>query len=690
MPHGYTQIKPAQSQYLIEKGFLINPSFEQGFKGWSFSGDCTKSLVSEVPYLNKSLKITCVGQTFSLKQETTSHAQFAGQQGVYNVQIKSNVTGAKVTDLSGGVRSNEVNIYASSNFVRVSNIPFVVSSVSNGIEIYSDAIITGEFIIDDIALALSYDNFIREDLDDVPVGTILSYGSEQIPDAYLLADGSCKLKAEFASLFSVIGTSAGECTISTSNDGFNVPDLQNQFLRGLTGGRSVFDTQADATARNGLTASSPAHGHQFRILNGTGEPDVGGGGIMTDSNAAQTNYPAYAGTPSNVSSQAIGGGTAIINLSAGDSETRPINKAVVYIIKAIGRNTQNIISQKSTSPDKAGFVIWSAFDSGNVEGHAKANGDCILKNSFPDYVANVGTTFGECTISVLNDGVNLPDLITGNRFIRSAGGGLAVGTVQADATAQNGLSTGNQSANHSHYTLSSTTASYSDSVTVNSGNYASVQKAAGSFSVNYTMGGVANVANVGISGNNSANHNHSISGDSETRPINIALVPYVRLENRDEVKINLRNGPRLGDCKYSLLSTTDFNTENEGQWVRLEGQSLTGTDIDTKFGVNSLPDAVSNGAFIRQNGGNSGALRAFQDDATAVNGLSNVGVGNHTHTSYINYSSGGGGVQYNASGISAYSAIQTGGAGAHNHSLNGDSETRPKNISLNFYCLVDK
>ena len=28
------QLKPAQSQYLVEKGVLINPSFEQGYKGW--------------------------------------------------------------------------------------------------------------------------------------------------------------------------------------------------------------------------------------------------------------------------------------------------------------------------------------------------------------------------------------------------------------------------------------------------------------------------------------------------------------------------------------------------------------------------------------------------------------------------------------------------------------------------------
>jgi len=30
---GYAQVKPAQAQYLKEKGAFVNPGFEQGYKG---------------------------------------------------------------------------------------------------------------------------------------------------------------------------------------------------------------------------------------------------------------------------------------------------------------------------------------------------------------------------------------------------------------------------------------------------------------------------------------------------------------------------------------------------------------------------------------------------------------------------------------------------------------------------------
>ena len=86
----FGQLRPAQSQYLQEKGALVNPGFEQGYKGWTIAGDCTKSLVSEVPFLNKSLKLTCVNQSFSVKQEVDL-SDFAGQQGAFSLQVKTNV-----------------------------------------------------------------------------------------------------------------------------------------------------------------------------------------------------------------------------------------------------------------------------------------------------------------------------------------------------------------------------------------------------------------------------------------------------------------------------------------------------------------------------------------------------------------------------------------------------------------------
>lgn len=674
------QLKPAESQYLVERGFLVNPSFEQGYKGWDFSGTCTKSLVSDVPYLNKSFKVTCINQTFSLKQETTSVTALQGQQGVYSFQSKATVDGPKVTQLAGGNRTQEYSIYKSTNYTKTNSIPYTVNSVSNGIEIFSDANITGEFIFDDVTVTLASDGFIKEDYDDVPVGTVLAYGSETLPDGYLLADGTCYLKSEYAALFSVIGTSAGECTISVSNDGFNLPDLTNTFLRGLTGGRSVFDTQVDATAVNGLgVVNNGNHNH----LTGN---DWQGFGIYGSANGgSSSNRSEQGGVFSSNSKPLTSTAGSHSHSLSGDSETRPENKAVVYIIKAKGRDTSTFISMKAVSPDMAGFLIWSAFDS-PIEGHLKADGSCILKETYPDYVENVGNLYGDCTVSVAGDGVRLPDLITGNRYIRAAGGGLTVGQSQDDATAVNGLGTANDS--HFHNQVADVVG---DSGTSPFGGGTYLAQAGSVGDSYYRLRGTGTSPSVARGSTDT--HNHTVtSSDSETRPITMALVPFIRMENRNEVRVDLRNGPKLGDCKWSLLDHADFNSENSGQWVRLEGQSISGSAVDTRFGISTLPNGVSNGAFLRMQGGNSAAMRTFQDHADqAITGTLRGGTAN-----LIN------GIFESASGAFSVSDIRNDGA----NNLAGDpyyvqanfnsanvvqtaNESRPKNIALNFYCLIN-
>lgn len=849
---GKAQVKPAQSQYLKEKGFLINPGFEQAYKGWDISGTCSKSLVTDIPYLNKSLKITCVNQNFSVKQETTKVTDFQGQQGVYSLQVKASVDGSRVSEISGGSRTSEIYIYPGSTYKRISNIPYIVNSISNGIEFYSDSNVTGEFIIDDVSLRLSYEGFVREDLDDVPVGTILSYGSETVPEGYLLADGSCISRAEYASLFAVIGTSAGSCDSGGgAGSGFNVPDLQNSFLRGLTSGRSVFDTQLDATAVNGLT-TSPAGAASGSISaassNNANGAITGASGVFSVSSSTSDGVQNGAGNTSyRTANMSIPNHNHGIT---GDSETRPENKSVVYIIKAIGRNTQNIVSQKTTSPDKAGFIVFSISEV-NIEGHHLADGSCLLKESYPDYVANVPSAT-DCTINTSNDGFLLPNLQSNNRFLRVAGGSLAVGTFQNDATAVNGLSVVSNG-NHDHATQLRSNAKFG---TRSVGSHVSVDT--------QTQGSTTSAAVNETSQDGS--HSHGLSGDSETRPFSYAVNAYVRLVDRDEIKgvfeqiktdeliqihytrqtgsqpgilsgtyntiawdtqkqdnsngavnagggtftsprdartlyrvcaasytqaVSHSNGSRLilggfindvhvsaldwetawntqsfsvalegcadfymnkndvlkiklfqetggtisinggnpeqsyimiteqpdtqaivanlndnavhriGDCKFSVLSDDDFNKIHSGSWVRLAGQSLAGTDIANRFGITSFPDAVSNGAFIRQQGGNSAALRTFQDDATAVNGLGTNSDGAHNHVDgfawqgFGRWGSGGTGINSERSsqgGVwNSTDGALTSTNGSHSHSVtSSDSETRPKNIALNFYCLVSE
>lgn len=801
------QLKPAQSQYLKEVGFLKNPGFEQGYKGWTVGGTCSKSLVSDIPYLNKSLKLTCVNQSFSIKQETTDQTALSGQQGSFGLQIKVNFDGTRVTQLAGGARTNDIIVNANSSYQRLYTIPFILNPTSNGLEVYSDINITGEIVIDNVEFGLAPDGFVAQDLDDTPVGTVLAYGSETIPQGYLLADGSCYLKnGEYSGLYDVIGISGGECTISTANDGFNVPNLENAFLRGRGGARTAFDTEGQAIQ---------SHFHLHGNSNYTTRTGRYGFETLTVDTQASFGATGTTDTARHLKTSSTGGG-----------ETRPANTAVVYIIKAKGRPVRNIVAQKSLSPDKAGFIYFSAMDS-EITGFLKADGSCILESAYPDFIANTGAdTFGDCQAGPTpGDGSRLPDLVTNNRFIRAAGGSLAVGTTQGDAIRN---ITGTFRVQNS-YTNNPTT-----SGAITTSGTSTIRPSPGiSTSLNDTLN--FNASNV-------------VPTANENRPYNIALTPYVRMVNADiirgsfeqiktddlveviayqtvsdtltdnvakkisynvEIKDNFNvyaNGVftcpnnsnyqvsynvyfenlyapgstlllrvlrtsgttfaaelvreivretnrslsggsytitcdnvgdtwefqalcnegdsstcttradltsrfsnltiieqpdtqaivknlndnathRLGDCKYSILDETQFNSIHSGSWVRLEGQSISGSDIANRFGITTLPDAVSNGAFIRQVGGNSAAIRTFQDDAIRnitgnfrVHGdASATASGAFTKTADVvldTWGSGGGDtdrINFNAANV-----VPTA------------NENRPKNIALNFYCLVSE
>ena len=65
--------------------------------------------------------------------------------------------------------------------------------------------------------------------DLVPVGGILWYAKDGIPDGYLKCDGSVISRVDYKSLFDVIGTAFGAGNGSTT---FSLPDLRAKFIRG--------------------------------------------------------------------------------------------------------------------------------------------------------------------------------------------------------------------------------------------------------------------------------------------------------------------------------------------------------------------------------------------------------------------------------------------------------------------------
>ncbi|MCP4129738.1 MAG: tail fiber protein [bacterium] len=135
-------------------------------------------------------------------------------------------------------------------------------------------------------------------------------------------------------------------------------------------------------------------------------------------------------------------------------------------------------------------------------------------------------------------------------------------------------------------------------------------------------------------------------------------------------------------------------------WVECDGQVVS--DAGSVYDGLAVPDLNSGGRFLR-----GGAVSGnWQDDATAVNGLGIGSEGAHSHTSQTriwhrcntdaldnNYcpnikitGSYRGDLYYfpNEMSYGGYTDfnITTSSAGSHSHSLTGDTETRPTNMSV--------
>jgi microcystin-dependent protein len=164
-------------------------------------------------------------------------------------------------------------------------------------------------------------------------GTIDTWGGIIAPIGWLLCDGSLISQSTYSALFSSIGGSFG-----ISGGFFNIPDFRGRFLRGVSGvspndpnkttrtamniggnvGNLIGSIQSNSTAVNGLTISDAGH---FHYISNTSQTQLGSGKITCGSDGPEGANPYTDTTSSNVS------------LGTGDSETRPLNAYIQFIIK---------------------------------------------------------------------------------------------------------------------------------------------------------------------------------------------------------------------------------------------------------------------------------------------------------------------------------------------------------------------
>lgn len=173
----------------------------------------------------------------------------------------------------------------------------------------------------------------------VPTGVQLPFAGTVAPTGYLFCDGAAVSRSTYAALFAVIGVTHGEGNGSST---FNLPDWRGRFMRFVDGGigrdpnratRTAMNTggntgdnvgsvQGQATAKNGLSATTnnDTHGHSV---------DVQTSGATGSSGAIGTSGQAASSTRSTTSDTH----NHTVTVSSSDSETRPLNAYSNIIIK---------------------------------------------------------------------------------------------------------------------------------------------------------------------------------------------------------------------------------------------------------------------------------------------------------------------------------------------------------------------
>ncbi len=161
----------------------------------------------------------------------------------------------------------------------------------------------------------------------VPIKTIVAFGGTSEPDGWKICDGRSVSRTEYANLFRVIGIAHG------SGDGvstFNLPDYRGRFLRGLStdaDGRDP-DRAARTAAQNGGNAGAAVGSIEQDALASHDHPATYDGQLIAQNPAA----PVASGFTQGDKYQNTGYGKVTIGKTGG-SETRPVNAAVVFLIK---------------------------------------------------------------------------------------------------------------------------------------------------------------------------------------------------------------------------------------------------------------------------------------------------------------------------------------------------------------------
>jgi hypothetical protein len=140
----------------------------------------------------------------------------------------------------------------------------------------------------------------------------------------------------------------------------------------------------------------------------------------------------------------------------------------------------------------------------------------------------------------------------------------------------------------------------------------------------------------------------------------------------------------IGSVKQSMLTEGQFNIQNLGEWMLMDGRSCLSTEYETITSETSVPDLVTEGLFPRQ-------AKAGRTKGTPEGDAIRNITGNFNSGQYHGY--------LNLTGAFEYVGVDSHGYGNDNNSaivkfdasrqVPTASENRPKNVALNFFIKVN-
>lgn len=548
MGDAIAQFKPSEQQYLKSENILFNSGFEQGVRSWTNSaGTFAIDNTKEVIGKNAGC-VTLTAQTMDLSQTITTgyNANLSGLQGVASAYIRSTTADIQVCSLVDGAEQTCIDVKSNSSYDHYS-IPTVLGGTSGGIKIKSTGAVTGEVCIDDAI-------FGAESLVSKITECTSSIDCENEFSAYI--DSSSNVISEnvdWIDSCTKVGTGTHTCTMNITLA--QVPSFTCSAVQ--AGGNDN-----TCTVYN-LTTSSFS--------------------VRTLRNFAATNN-----TPFDM------------------SFTIKASKQSADYVKP----TSSVVVKESLSPDMAGFLSFSFFDMAESSGWLKADGRCVLKTQYPDYFSNVGTLYGECTISTTNDGVNLPDMrgyfarALDNMGTPAGDGGndpdaRTLGDIQLDAFQGHlhGYTTNDWDGNgNNDRFVSASTGSLRSNVGSNNTHFDGYFQEGGK--------GTPRTAN-------------------ETRPKNIGLMAYVRMSNQNLVVGKFKENARK--CQSKFLSS---NLSSLGNISDLTFTSLTEGRLYTYMHTFRVESFTSGSDIqIRLENGNDGTIDLVEKQTTGTGAIDRVTLG---------------------------------------------------------------